>query len=119
MTSCSTPDLAGVRHPGAQRRRHRRLAVKNVQFAGRHRHHDIVVIVAVPAGVAARRETPFGDDDPVVLDLDGGLCHGGGVRGDADRYSWRKPNATHGFCQVTGGSTLLNVYMHMYWRGQY
>ena len=66
-------DLAGIGHAGPQGRRHRRLAVKNVQFAGRHRHHDIVVVVAVPAGVAAGGKTPFGDDDAVVLDLDGGL----------------------------------------------
>ena len=29
--------------------------------------------MTVPAGMAARRETPLSDDDAVVLDLDGGL----------------------------------------------
>src|SRR5690242_16551263 len=66
-------DLAGVRHPGPQGRRNRRLSVKNMQLARRHGHDDIVVVMAMPAGMAARRKAPLGDDDAVVLDLDGGL----------------------------------------------
>ena len=61
--------LASVGHAGPERRRHCRLAIEDVQFAGRHRNHDIVVVVAVPAGMAARRKAPFGDDHAVVLDL--------------------------------------------------
>src|SRR6185503_9919231 len=105
-------DLAGIRHTGPERRRHRRLAVKNVQFAGGHRDHDIVVIVAVPAGVAAGGKTPFGDDDAVVLDLDGGLRKGTLIVTLIVIHG-RKPNGTRGICQVTDGPALLNVYMHM------
>jgi len=35
--------------------------------------HHVIVIMAVPAGMPARRETPFGDDHPVIFDLDGRL----------------------------------------------
>src|SRR5271168_3729966 len=64
-------DLAGVGHAGAQRRGHRRLAVEDMQLPSGDGHYDVVVHVLVPAGVAARRKAPFGDDDAVVLDLNG------------------------------------------------
>src|SRR4051812_23831140 len=41
------------------------------QPARGHRHHDIVVLVPMPAGRRARGEPPLGDADALVVDLNG------------------------------------------------
>src|SRR5215468_7446471 len=48
------------------------LAVVEEQLAGRQRHDDIVVAMAVPASLRARGEAPFRDLDALVVDLDRG-----------------------------------------------
>src|SRR5262249_43522828 len=56
------------------------LAVLELQAPGRHRHHDIVVAMAMPAGRGTRGEAPFGHLDPLIVDLDRryrGLAPGG------------------------------------------
>ena len=49
-----------------------------LQPAVQHRHHAIVVFVAVPAGRGAGGKTPFGDAGALIVDEDGcdGLVHG-------------------------------------------
>ena len=70
------PGLAGIGNAGPQRRRHRRLAVEDMQLTRGDGHHDIVVIVTVPPRVTSRREALFRHDDAVVLGLDRGLGEG-------------------------------------------
>lgn len=68
-----------------ERTRHLRSAAVDEQVAGGHRHHDIIHLMSVPAGVAARRKTPFGDDASIVVDLNGGCSYRSIGDGDSGR----------------------------------
>ena len=72
MTSCSTPALRKYDWPLLQLRpRAAAVGAYQFQLAVDDRHHDIVVGMAVPAGRGARRETPLGHPQMLVLELHG------------------------------------------------